>query len=310
MIKGKTGIVVLNYNTYKETVDCIVSIEEHVKSNYCIYLVDNHSTEECVDKLKYRFAKDSNVKIIIMKENLGYSSGNNNGIKQALNDGVQRILILNSDVVLLNDIVYLMSCELSDDIAYIGPRIYDINGKDGQRIRKNYNFGFALFNKKPFYFFRHIFRQDNYIKYNPNKRFEFSGSSSGCCFLIDASIFKEINYFDDNVFLYSEEYIIGKKLERVGKKCCYLPSAKIIHKEGTSTKKISNAFVDYHLYASEYYLLREYCELNSIQLRILKIIRILNFFIKSVLYKGYRERFKLLIRKFKEIDEGILKITF
>ena len=142
------------------------------------------------------------------------------------------------------------------------------------------------------------------------RSFEFFGSLSGCCFLIDASIFKKINGFDSNVFLYSEEYILGKKLEKLGKKCCYSPTAKIMHKEGTSTKKISNAFVDYHIYVSEYYLLSEYCGLTRVQLKFIKLVRVANFFLKSIFYNGYWKRFNMLLQKFKEIDRGNLKITF
>lgn len=310
MLLGETGIIILNYNTYEETKLCIESVKKNVKSNYCIYLVDNHSAKGCVKKLISNFSQDKDVKLILLEKNLGYSNGNNQGIRRAIKDGMERILILNPDVELINDVVWLMSQELTDQIVCVGPKIYDIDGNNGQRIRKNYTFGLALFNKKPFYYLRHIFNKDNYFRYNPNDRFEFFGSLSGCCFLIDASIFKKINGFDSNVFLYSEEYILGKKLEKLGKKCCYSPTAKIMHKEGTSTKKISNAFVDYHIYVSEYYLLSEYCGLTRVQLKFIKLVRVANFFLKSIFYNGYWKRFNMLLQKFKEIDRGNLKITF
>ena len=47
-----TGIVVLNYNTYDATIECISAIEKRIKCEYKIYLVDNASEESCKDKLK------------------------------------------------------------------------------------------------------------------------------------------------------------------------------------------------------------------------------------------------------------------
>ena len=152
-----TGIVVLNYNTYDATIECISAIEKRIKCEYKIYLVDNASEESCKDKLKNKYSSNCNVNTIFLDKNLGYSGGNNVGISTAINEGASEILILNSDVIILNDIVSIMKKELSSMVAIVGPKIYTPMRENGQFLRKNYTFASALTDKKPFYYVRKIF---------------------------------------------------------------------------------------------------------------------------------------------------------
>ncbi len=307
----QTGIVILNYNTFDDLKKSVESIKSNVKSSYKIYIVDNNSELECVEKIQHEFNTVIQIELLFLKSNRGYSSGNNVGIKKAIDDGMDYILIMNPDVVLHNDIVSIMSSSINEKIQCVGPKIFDINNHNGQRLRKNYSFKYSFFNKRPLSILGKILGIDNDIQYDENKELIFSGCLSGCCFMMSAQLFKDINGFDDNVFLYYEEHIIGKKLQEREKLCLYNPDAVITHMEGKSTGRISNAFVHYHLYASEYYLLKKYCNINNVQSMIIKNIRLLLFDFMALCKKGdYMERYKLLKKKFVEIDNSIYKITF
>lgn len=304
------GIVILNYNTADDVIKAIDSIKTHVNYNYHVYLVDNCSKGECIKKLKAAYDNDLIVTLIISEENKGYSGGNNIGIKQAIADGCDAILILNPDVEFQNDIVSIMVTEFTDSVVCVAPKVFDLNGNDGQRIRPEYNFKYAFFNKKPLYYIRRLFKGDNYYKYDVNEKFVFEGFPSGCCFLMRSDAFEKVGFFDDNVFLYSEELILANKLTKLQMKCCYAPEAIVKHNEGTSTRKISTAFVDYHMYASEYYLLKKYCDISKMQLRIIKILRLVNFKIKSIIRKDDKSKYLKLKKQMKNIDEGAYKIDF
>ncbi|MCB6610935.1 glycosyltransferase family 2 protein [[Clostridium] symbiosum] len=307
-----TGIIILNYNTYDATEECISSIWKHVKAKYKIYLVDNNSKEECVKKLEEKYGSDQRIHLILLKKNLGYSGGNNEGIKLAISDGAKNILVINSDVVLLNDIVTLLGEKIDGNIALSGPKIYLPSGENGQYLRKNYSFLYALTDKKPFYYLRKIFcGLDVCYKYkNWGVGLSFRGMLSGCCFLVDAKKFEKIGYFDDNVFLYGEEYIIGKKLEALNYESYYEPKAKIVHKHGVSTAHTSKGFVTYHTYVSLYYVLKKYCKTNIISSLIIKHISIINYMIKAIRDNSYRKYLKKLYLKLEEIDSGKYKIDY
>ena len=147
------------------------------------------------------------------------------------------------------------------------------------------------------------------IKPEKDKIKKFYGMVSGCCFLIDAEVFRKIKYFDENVFLYSEERILSIKLRQIKKKVCYNPAAVVIHKEGQSTKKAGNAFADYHRYTSDYYTVSRYCKTNKWQIYLLRKLRELNFYLKSIHDKSYLPYYKKLKVKFDEIDHHKYKIT-
>lgn len=98
-----------------------MQLKNELSVNIKIYLVDNASEESCKDKLKNKYSSNCNVNTIFLDKNLGYSGGNNVGISTAINEGASEILILNSDVIILNDIVSIMKKELSSMVAIVGP---------------------------------------------------------------------------------------------------------------------------------------------------------------------------------------------
>ena len=93
------GIVILNYLTWNETFNCLKSISElNYKEPYITYLVDNGSSEKMTEELHSLLEKEK-VVFISAEENKGYAGGNNLGIRKALEDGCDAILISNNDII-------------------------------------------------------------------------------------------------------------------------------------------------------------------------------------------------------------------
>jgi len=113
------GVIILNWNNYQKTKDCIHSVEGQDYDNYRVYIVDNGSTDDSREKINSEF---SNHNTIFNENNLGFSKGCNKGILQALSDGVDYILLLNNDVVVLeNTISELTSvAEKDSNIGIVG----------------------------------------------------------------------------------------------------------------------------------------------------------------------------------------------
>ena len=94
------SIIILNYNTFDLTCQCIESIyKETKKVDFEIIIVDNASTVDDPDKFLELFPK---IKLVKNTENRGFAGGCNDGIKVAKGD---TILLLNSDTKLLNDAI-------------------------------------------------------------------------------------------------------------------------------------------------------------------------------------------------------------
>ncbi len=92
------SIIILNYNTFELTCQCIESVIEHTNNiSYEIVVVDNGSSE-C--EPEHFLDKYPSIKLIPSKENLGFSKGNNLGIMYAIGT---YILLLNSDTIIVDN---------------------------------------------------------------------------------------------------------------------------------------------------------------------------------------------------------------
>ena len=303
------GIVIVNYNTFEETCACINSIKKHSNADFHIYIVENGSRQEIKNKIINNFCNDELTTIINLNSNLGYSAGNNKGIQKAIEDGVDYILIANSDIEFYNNVLEILKTSLTQNVVISGPKITNLDNVDGQQLIKTYSTFSALIDRVPFYYLKKylgikLLKADKYLT-----PISFFGMVQGSCFLIKSRTFQELEFFDDNVFLYSEERILSIKLKNRNWKVCYNPNAQILHKEGQSTKKEGNPFADYHRYASDYYTIGKYCKSGLWEKRLIRFLREFNFWLKSIKNNDYKPFFIKLKNKYDEIEKGIYKIS-
>lgn len=94
--KSNIAVILLNWNGKEDTLECLTSLEKQTYSHYKVFVVDNGSTDDSVAVIRATFPQ---VSIIESGKNLGYAGGNNLGIKQALQEGFQSVLLLNNDTV-------------------------------------------------------------------------------------------------------------------------------------------------------------------------------------------------------------------
>ncbi len=92
------SIVIINYNTFEVTCNCIRSVLAHIQdAEYEIILVDNASTKDDPEKFAHLFP---GITLIKSSENGGFAKGNNLGIKHTKGD---IILLLNSDTIVVDN---------------------------------------------------------------------------------------------------------------------------------------------------------------------------------------------------------------
>lgn len=292
------AIIILNYNTPKQTISCIESIKNKTNNiyKYKIFVVDNCSTDNSIEFLKHRI--DAGVELIESNINGGYSSGNNLILEKLDIKSYDSVCIMNSDIILNNDAISIMKETLDDNksIAVVGPSVLNIEGAESQLLRKNYDFFLYLFSKKPLAYLQNVRTEFDYPT-NDKEEFLFKGMVCGCCFMINSSIFKKINYFDTNVFLYSEEWIIGKKLEKLGLYTAFQPKASVTHMHAASTTKEGKAFQSYHLYLSAFYYLKVYANTNKLALMYCYIQNLSVFLIRSLKQNDYRSLLKKFVKQ-------------
>lgn len=97
------GIVILNYNTYNKTIECVNSILDTYVEKKVIYIVDNNSPNNSYEKLTQNYRGIDYIKVIKSVENGGYAKGNNIGLKACLIDECKYVIVSNNDIIFCNN---------------------------------------------------------------------------------------------------------------------------------------------------------------------------------------------------------------
>ncbi len=218
----KIAVITVNYHNQEETVACIKSFSKSKsgESNLYFYVVDNGSTSNSFAHLTKNLA---GVKIIRSTTNLGFAGGNNLGIKQALKDGADYVLLINPDSLIdSKDFVSELLKENSD----IAAPVIKYN-KDGQNT---YDFGGVVDHK----FGRNTHLTSRKLKLPSQLPDYFTGA----CLLIKAKVFKRIGYLDDSYFLYYEDADFCLRAVKAGFTQKIAIKAILFHHLSTTTSKL------------------------------------------------------------------------
>jgi GT2 family glycosyltransferase len=222
----KVIIVILNWNGYKDTIECIDSINRIRYNNYKIVVVDNGSNTNEIDNAIKLFP---NIEIIKSENNLGFSGGNNLGIRSAFKNNAEFILLLNNDTIVEPDFLtrLIEKTSVSETIGILTPKILYFSNPDliwsaGCKISKLRSSGFPL----------------SYNKYKSYSNVDkYCTCATGCCMLIRRDVFNKIGFLDEKYFLYLEDTDYSYRAINAGFKIYYVSDSIIYHKVSSTTKK-------------------------------------------------------------------------
>ena len=316
------GIIVLNYNNIHDTINCINSVLKYNTAPAKIIVVDNGSSKakdiDILEDYLIKISKEDFIKynnlysaiptsfpafsLIVSSKNLGYANGNNLALHYVNNDSeIDDILILNNDVLFVEDILPLLK-KKSEELpfaAILSPILYtkDLKNIDYTCARKaapNWRliWKFIFFDLNLGGITKKIDAQDYLIQTNldilKKDAFEIELPSGSCMFL-KKNIFKQINWFDPNTFLYYEEMILHKKISSIKKKNYLLPQIKCIHLGASTTRTEPSFFLIKCSFDSAIYYLKNYADLSLFQ-RLFLYLGILNMSLKLFIFKYIKKK--------------------
>lgn len=276
------GMVIVNYNDYETTKRLLDNVKDY-KVLKEIVVVDNKSTDDSLKKLKKLESK----KITII------DSGNNKGYSYALNVGckylidkykVLNIVISNSDIIIdsENDIKDLNSY-ISDENVIVGPTI--IQGNDLNRGFKVPTPWQDIKQNIVFWGKRVLANELNYPDNYYHKDISKVDTVSGCFFMISSKHLEDMGYFDENVFLYYEENIMGIKTKRLKKNIIVCNNVDVVHDHSVSIDKSLKRIKKYDiLKTSQEYFEKTYNGASKIELFFLKAFRYLTRILLLIKY--------------------------
>ena len=186
----KVVIILVNYNGYQDTVECVQSLSNIDYDNYEIVIVENGSADK--EQIKQDYDLNQHTHIIYSDVNLGFSGGNNLGIEMARKLNADYALLLNNDTTVeknfLSKLVEFAEKENSaittGDIAYYSSseKLWYSNG--------SYNFSTG---------------KTKMVNNYQTEEGRFVSFSTGCLMLIKMSYISVYGGLDDAYFLYSED---------------------------------------------------------------------------------------------------------
>jgi len=221
------AIVILNWNSWEMTAECIRSLLKMKADDYEIIVVDNGSKDGSVKYLGDLFPQ---ITILPQDHNLGFAAGCNVGLKLALERGLQYVLPLNNDTVVDPDFLIELKriAEEQPKAAIVSPKIYFWDFPD----RLWWAGGeFSLWNGIA----KHIGRKEvDTGQFETDREVDWA---TGCAFLMKSSVLKEIGAFDESFFGNGEDLDLSLRIRAAGYKVWYAPKAKLWHKEGVDYRK-------------------------------------------------------------------------
>ncbi|MBL8157027.1 MAG: glycosyltransferase family 2 protein [Anaerolineae bacterium] len=215
------SIIVLNYNGREDTLACLRSLEHLTYANVKVIVVDNASSDGSVEAIR---AAHPRMTLIDTGANLGFTGGNNIGIRRALDEGADYVMLLNNDTVVAPDFVDLLVEAMQHDptLGVVGPMIYYYSAPD-----TIWSAGGEIDWKQG---------TTRMIGLNEPDQSQFGLSPrlvdfiSGCALMASRAVWEKAGLLDDKFFMYYEETEWCVRAGRAGYKLALIPSSMIWHK--------------------------------------------------------------------------------
>lgn len=242
----RVAVVILNWNNTPDTLACLRSVIALDYPVTHIIVVDNGSTDDSVSQIREAFP---GIEILETGENLGYTGGNNVGIRYALSQEADYIWLLNDDSLVAKDALssLIWAANVHPDAGFLGPMV---------RIKE-----------KP----DHILFAGGFL--DPDMHLQHRGLGeidqgqyrdvievdylSGCALLVRRSAVEKVGLLDERFFTYGEDVEWCYRGKQAGIKVLFVPQAVVWHPD-TQQRDISSPRVMYYSTRNHLLFLRKH----------------------------------------------------
>ena len=299
MKEPKIAIIIINWNTYQLTFNCLKSLKACTYKNKTIFFVDNGSKDGSGDKIALEFP---DINFIKNEINEGFTGANNKALKVILKQNFDYVLLLNNDTEVKPNFLSLLEARMDSDqnLAATQPLILDFPNKN-----TIWNGG-GSFNS----FFGLSKTRYNGLIYKPQLKIEtFTEWISGCCILVKIEVIKKVGLLDNRFFAYFEDVDWSIRMTKLGYKLGVVPKSIIYHQSSGSTKMNNTSnegnlspYAHYLNVRNHIYLIKKHTFFfNSFGCWIYQILKITSYSIYFIL-RGRFGKFKMVWRG---VSDGI-----
>lgn len=243
-MKPKVYIIILNWNKWKDTIECLKSVFELDYKNYSVLVIDNASDDDSVIRLKEAFPC---LRLIQNFKNTGYTGGNNQGIKIALSEGAEYVWLLNNDTIVETDSLSKMvtTAEEIPLAGIVSPAIhfYDDPAKPeflGRKVDLN-NLVVEELYKKTFEEIEEV--NEGLVM-----------CVCGTAMLVKANIFEQIGFLKEDYFAYFEDTEFSIRAIVFGIKNKLALNTKVLHRSPLPNQVSRPGYYYYYMIRNGFFM--------------------------------------------------------
>jgi N-acetylglucosaminyl-diphospho-decaprenol L-rhamnosyltransferase len=224
----RLSIIIVSYNARADLERCLEALVRHKPAvDHEIVVVDNASTDDTVQVLRGRW---SGIRLIEAGGNVGFSRGNNLGMRQSFGE---LVLLLNGDTLVPAGAIDALVAVLDarPDVAIVGPRLVDGQG------RAELSFGRMI---SPLNELRQKLRARGNVERLTSRERE-ADWVSGACLLVRRVDAEAVGLMDERYFMYTEDVDFCAAVRARGRKVLFTPRVEIVHLRGRSRRTAPRA---------------------------------------------------------------------
>jgi len=243
---NSVSIILVNWNGKEDTLACLASLGKFkVKSppageadaKFKVIVVDNGSSDDSVAAIKKSFPE---VDVIETGRNLGFSGGNNVGIRRALEHGTDLVWLLNNDTVVdENALSALLEAFTQPDVGVVGSKIYFAPGREYHKERyEKKDSGQVLWYAGGIIDWNNMYashRGVDEVDKGQYDKIEETPFVTGCSMMVKKQVFEKIGLLDEKFFAYLEDLDFCLRAKEMGYKLLYVPQSIIWHNNAGSS---------------------------------------------------------------------------
>jgi len=230
------SIISVSYNTKEFIRKLLSSIEENISKeiSYEVIVVDNASSDHSVQMIEKEFP---NVKLVVNKDNLGFSKANNLGIKKASKS--RYVLFLNPDTVLNKGTIEHMIkfMDKHPDAGASTCKVIMSNGKIDDATHRGFPTpwnAFAHFSGISKVMPNSTLLNGYYLGWKDIDKVHEIDALAGAFMLVRYGAGEDVGWWDEDYFFYGEDIDFCYMLKQKGWKIYYVPDVSIFHHKGVS----------------------------------------------------------------------------
>ena len=235
MILPRVSFILVNYRTPEMTIDCIRSIEKHVKIAYEIVLAENASGDGSAERIRKACPE---VNIVEPARNRGFGAGCNAAAAPAKGEF---LYLLNTDTLLHEDsaAILVSLLEKNPEAVAVGSRLYFPDGSPQASAAYFPTLFSVLAGREVIINILHRIWPGASRKLMASPPDEWLQAPLrvewcvGASLMVRTSAYRAIGGFDEDFFMYAEEMDLCFRLSKLGE-IWYTPQTSVLHLEGGS----------------------------------------------------------------------------